>query len=141
MAKEDFAFIHSLRVRWAEVDLQSIVFNANYLLYMDVGVTEYWRQVTNGNPALVRDYIESLFVVRTTIDFHASARYDDLLDVAVRAQRLGNSSMGFLFEIYRADELLITGNITYVYAKDGKSQAMPNDFRALMVKHEKVAPQ
>jgi len=43
MAREDFAFFHTLRVRWSEVDMQSIVFNGHYLNYFDVAFTEYWR--------------------------------------------------------------------------------------------------
>ena len=45
MAKEDFRHSMPLRVRWAEVDPQSIVFNAHYLTYCDICVTEYWRAV------------------------------------------------------------------------------------------------
>ena len=45
MARESFRLAHTLRVRWAEVDPQSIVFNANYLMYFDVAATEYWRAV------------------------------------------------------------------------------------------------
>jgi acyl-CoA thioester hydrolase len=141
MARVDFSFTHPLRVRWAEADLQGVVFNANYLLYMDVAVTEYWRHLSGNNPASLRDVIEHIYVVRTTIDFHGSAKYDDLLDVGVRAQRLGKSSMLFVFEIFRNDELLITGNITYVHAHDGKSEPLADSFKALMVAHEKVAPE
>ena len=43
MAREAFRFQHRLRVRWAEIDGQSVVFNGNYLTYFDVAVTEYWR--------------------------------------------------------------------------------------------------
>jgi acyl-CoA thioester hydrolase len=43
MARADFAFFHPLRVRWAEVDMQAIVFNGHYLTYFDVAFTEYWR--------------------------------------------------------------------------------------------------
>ena len=44
MARQDFKLAHSLRVRWAEVEPQNIVFNANYLMYFDAGITEYWRE-------------------------------------------------------------------------------------------------
>ena len=40
MAKQDFSFFHTLRVRWSEVDMQAIVFNGNYLNYFDVAFTE-----------------------------------------------------------------------------------------------------
>lgn len=38
-----YNFHYPLRVRWAEVDRQGIVFNGHYLTYFDVGITEYWR--------------------------------------------------------------------------------------------------
>ena len=43
MKPQDFRFSHRLRVRWSEVDMQKIVFNAHYLAYFDLGVSEYWR--------------------------------------------------------------------------------------------------
>ena len=43
MKRSDFRFFHRLRVRWAEVDMQKIVFNAHYLMYFDTAITEYWR--------------------------------------------------------------------------------------------------
>ena len=45
MKREDFTFVHSLRVRWAEVDRQDVVFNGHYFLYFDVAVAEYWRAI------------------------------------------------------------------------------------------------
>ena len=39
-SRSQFSFFHRLRVRWAEVDLQRVVFNGNYLLYFDVAFTE-----------------------------------------------------------------------------------------------------
>ncbi len=43
MARQEFRFVYRLRVRWAEVDRQGIVFNGHYLTYFDVGITEYYR--------------------------------------------------------------------------------------------------
>ena len=41
----DFRFVHRLRVRWAEVDAQKVVFNGHYLTYLDVAISDYWRAV------------------------------------------------------------------------------------------------
>ena len=41
--RKDFRFFHRLRVRWAEVDMQKIVFNAHYLMYFDTAISDYWR--------------------------------------------------------------------------------------------------
>jgi len=43
MNRQDFRFFHRLRVRWAEVDMQKIVFNAHYLMYFDTAIADYWR--------------------------------------------------------------------------------------------------
>ena len=42
-ARSEFRFFERLRVRWAEVDMQSIVFNAHYLMYFDTAVAGYLR--------------------------------------------------------------------------------------------------
>jgi ABC-type branched-subunit amino acid transport system permease subunit len=44
----DFVFTTPLRVRWAEVDMQAVVFNGHYLTYADVCATEYWRAMLGG---------------------------------------------------------------------------------------------
>ena len=41
----DFRLHHRLRVRWAEVDLQKIVFNPHYLMYVDTAIADYWRAI------------------------------------------------------------------------------------------------
>ena len=41
--RSDFRFIHRLRVRWAEVDMQKIVFNPHYAMYLDTAMADYWR--------------------------------------------------------------------------------------------------
>ena len=57
MKREDFRFFHRLRVRWAEVDMQKIVFNAHYLMYLDTAVADYWR-------VLALPYEEAMAVCR-----------------------------------------------------------------------------
>jgi YbgC/YbaW family acyl-CoA thioester hydrolase len=41
--RSDFRCFHRLRVRWAEVDMQKIVFNGHYLMYIDTAMSDYWR--------------------------------------------------------------------------------------------------
>jgi hypothetical protein len=43
MKRDDFRLLHRLRVRWAEVDMQKIVFNGHYLMYFDTAMADYWR--------------------------------------------------------------------------------------------------
>ena len=113
--KTDFRLLHRLRVRWAEVDMQAIVFNAHYLMYLDTAITEYWR-------ASALPYHESflalggdIVVRKATVAFISSARMDDVLDIGMRFVEAGRSSMRFQGGIFRGDELLATGELAYVY--------------------------
>jgi len=111
MAIDGFAFKMALRVRWAEVDRQGIVFNAHYLTYFDVGITEYWRAIGLPYPHGVAGSGSDLYMVKAAINYHGSARYNDVLEVAVRADRLGNSSVTFAIEIRHEGRLLTTGEV------------------------------
>ncbi len=115
-AKSDFAFFHRLRVRWAEVDLQRVVFNGNYLLYFDVAFTEFWR--ATGLPDPIAQHAEGceLFVRKASIEYHGSATFDDELDIGVRCVKMGRSSMVVAIAIFRDNEHLIDGELVYVYA-------------------------
>src|SRR5690606_29093794 len=115
MQQQDFRFSTPLRVRWAEVDPQNIVFNGHYLTYCDVGITEYFRALREANAG---DGIigSDFFAVRTVLDYQAPAMFDDLLDIHARIARLGNSSLQFIIGIYRQQELLVKGEIVYVHA-------------------------
>ena len=102
-------FTHRLRVRWAEVDAQRIVFNGHYLMYFDTAMGEYWRALGLPYESAMARLGGDLYVRKTTLDYHASARYDELLDIHVRCEHIGNTSMRMHCEAYRADTLLVSG--------------------------------
>jgi acyl-CoA thioester hydrolase len=139
MARQDFRFAHRLRVRWAEVDMQKIVFNGHYLLYFDVAVMEYWRALGVNYPdGLIARFGCDSVAVKSVVEYHASARFDQELDVCVRCARLGNSSSLYLLEIHRGDEHLISGELHYVNvdASTHKSIRLPDPLRELMRAYE-----
>jgi acyl-CoA thioester hydrolase len=127
-----FRMRHRLRVRWAEIDAQQIVFNGHYLTYFDIGITEYWRCIGLPYPEGIAGTGGDLFAVRSVINYHASARYDEFLDICVRAARLGNSSMTFEMGIFRDGERLISGEMVYVNADPASktSRPLPQKLRA-----------
>lgn len=116
MSPSEFRFLHPLRVRWAETDMQGIVFNGHYLTYCDVAITEYWRAVGYEYPKPVELLGIDFFVVKASLEYHAPARYDDELHIGVRMDRIGNSSMTFKLGVFRGQAHLITGEIIYVSA-------------------------
>jgi YbgC/YbaW family acyl-CoA thioester hydrolase len=138
MKRQDFRFFHRLRVRWVEVDMQKIVFNAHYLMYFDTAVADYWR-------ALAMPYEEAmlllggdLYVKKATVEFHASARMDERLDVALKCNRIGNSSMQFIGAIFRDNDLLITCELVYVFADPATqtSKPVPAPLREVLLGYE-----
>ncbi len=143
VARADFAFSHRLRVRWAEVDRQGIVFNGNYLLYFDVGITEYWRALGYPYPDGILQHGTDLFVKKATLEYYAPAVYDDEIDVLVRAARIGRSSVRFLLELHRGESLLVSGELIYVNADPAARTAapVPGFLREAMQRFERVAPE
>ncbi len=116
LARNQFRLIHRLRVRWAEVDQQGIVFNPHYLMYIDTVLAEYWRAMALPYEAISTSFGGELYVKKSSLEYHGSARLDDLLDVGCRCARIGNSSMVFQAGIFRGDRLLVTGELIYVFA-------------------------
>src|SRR6187551_338322 len=116
--REDFRFFHQLRVRWAEVDMQKIVFNAHYLMYFDTAVADYWRALAMPYEEAMHLLQGDLYVKKATLEF--------------------NSSMQFLGAIFRGEELLITCELVYVFADPATqtSRPVPAPLRAVLTGFE-----
>jgi len=134
MKRQDFRFAHRLRVRWVEVDMQQIVFNGHYLMYFDTAVTDYWRALAMPYAATMHQLGGDLYVKKASVEYHASAEMDDFLEVCMRCERVGNSSLTFVGAIFRGDALLISSELVYVYADPvaKKSQRVPTALRELL---------
>jgi YbgC/YbaW family acyl-CoA thioester hydrolase len=125
MKRREFRHLERLRVRWAEVDLQKIVFNGHYLMYFDTAVAGYWR-------ALALPYAQSmaalggdLYVRKATLDYLGSARYDEQLEIGMRCVHIGNRSLRFSAAAFRGEHLLVHGELVYVFADVGTQQSRP----------------
>jgi YbgC/YbaW family acyl-CoA thioester hydrolase len=134
MNRQDFRFSHRLRVRWAEVDMQKIVFNGHYLMYFDTAVADYWRALALPYEESMHQLGGDLYVKKATIEYNASARYDDTLDVGMRCSKIGNSSMLMQGGIFAGDKLLVSGELLYVYADPATqtSRRVPDPLRAML---------
>ncbi len=138
MKRQDFRFFHRLRVRWVEVDMQKIVFNAHYLMYFDTAISDYWRALALPYEESMRQLGGDLYVKKSSVEYHGSARFDDMLDVALKCARIGNSSMVFTGAIFRGDELLVTSELVYVFADPSSqtSRPVPEALRSLLGRFE-----
>jgi acyl-CoA thioester hydrolase len=128
-------YTHRLRVRFSETDAQGVVFYANYVAYFDILITELWRDVAGGYSAMV-DAGADMVVVEVTTRYHASAVFDDDLDLNARVLRLGNTSMSTAVEIVRASDgaLISSGEIHHVFVDPATmtKTPIPADVRAAL---------
>ncbi len=136
--RSDFRLFHRLRVRWSEVDVQNIVFNAHYLTYFDTAITEYWRAVALPYTEAMQLLGGDIYIVKATVEFHSSARMEDQIEVAMRCARIGNSSLTFKGAIFRSDQHLISGEIVYVFADPASqtSKPVPQALRDILTAYE-----
>ncbi|HEV8096723.1 MAG TPA: thioesterase family protein [Burkholderiales bacterium] len=149
MSRADYRCEHRLRVRWAEIDMQKVVFNGHYLTYIDTAVAEYWREIGLPYPdGYVDRYGCDLYLRKAALEYHGSARYDETLAVLCRVGRLGRSSMDFRFEIWREEPSasqapLITAHLVYVNVdvSAGKPSPLPEDVRGRVRAYERAAPE
>jgi len=131
VARSDFTAVYRLRVRWAEADMQGIVFNGHYLTYFDVAVTEYWRALGLPYPETTADTGGEMYAVKATLEYHSPARYDDELEILMRCARIGRSSLTFLVEIWRGDTHVVSGELIYVHADPETRRSAPLSPRLL----------
>ena len=138
MTRQNFRFFHRLRVRWAEVDMQKIVFNAHYLMYFDTAITDYWRALALPYEEALHQLGGDLYLKKASVEYHASARFDDQLDIALKSTRIGQSSLLFAGAIFCGDQLLVTCELIYVFADPStqKSKPVPEALRQILSAYE-----
>lgn len=107
-------FVHRLRVRYSECDQQGVVFNANYLSYYDVAVTEFWR----ARICLYQEMTEKgddLVVAESRLRFLRPARFDDEIDIAVDVHHIGTTSFVVRPQFRVGDTLVTEGEMRHVF--------------------------
>jgi acyl-CoA thioester hydrolase len=128
--KPPFGFAVYTRVGFSETDAQGVVYYGRYLPYFDLARTEYQRRMTR------LDAPGCELVLRSqTVEYHAPARFDDLLEVFVRVARVGRSSLTWELAAYKLlgddDQLMTTASQTQVLIDRATRvpQPIPDPFR------------
>jgi len=126
-------FVHSLRVRYGECDPQGVVYNANYLTFLDVAFTELWRGLGTPYSTLVARGIDTM-MVQADLSFRRPARSDDELDVELLPPSLGTTSMTFDATIRRGDDVLLEARLAYVFVDPATltKREIPQEVRELL---------
>ena len=125
-------FRYFLRVRYAECDAQKVVFHCRYSDFIDLATTEFFR-------ALNVDV--EYQIVKQTLEWRASARFDNILELSVAVKHLGITSFTLASEIRLAGtkKVLVAGETVCVLldALTMEKRTLPTDFRSAL---EKGAP-
>jgi acyl-CoA thioester hydrolase len=125
------AFRHPLRVRFHECDPKGAVFNANYLAYFDIAITELWRDAFGGWDAAMAGLGVDVIVAEARCRYLAPLRFDEEIEVVALVTRLGDTSMTTAFTVERAGEIVAEGELRHVFVDEptrGK-QAIPDSIR------------
>jgi acyl-CoA thioester hydrolase len=130
-----FRYAAYTRVGFSDTDAQGVVYYGRYMPYFDVARVEYHRH-------LGRLRLPGQFAMRaSTVEYHAPARFDDLLEVFVRVERVGTTSVTYDHAAYLADEdvLMATAKQTLVLINpaDRRPLPVPDSFRDLVAAFER----
>ncbi len=115
--ERDADFRLPIRIYWEDTDAAGIVFYANYLKFFERARTEWLRSFGLGQERLRAASGVAFVVTETALRYFAPARLDDLIEVSVRVERLGQASL-VVTQQARRDELLLAGGTIRVGCVD-----------------------
>ena len=133
-ANRPVPFRYYLRVRYIECDAQKVVFNSRYSEYVDVSVNEFLRAI-----GVLPEFLEGRLdfqLVKQTVEWQAPARFDQVLELAIAAARLGTTSftIATTFRIAGHERVIATAETVYVLvdAATLTKLALPDQLRAAL---------
>ena len=143
MARSDFKFKTPVRVRWMECDAQGIVYNGAYLGYLEIGQAEYYRNLGFAIYTIPKSGYFDFAVVKSTLEFKAPARVDEIIELHVRVSNIGNTSLTLNMEIYPEASGRLLTSIEAIYvgydATTESSKPVPDDIRRLVTHFEETS--
>jgi acyl-CoA thioester hydrolase len=131
-------FRHRLRVRYHECDPQAIVFNANYLAYFDLAVTELWRETMGGLEAMLERGLDFV-VAEVRIRYRAPLRFDDEFDVCLSIAEMRTTAVRTEATVERDGVIAAEGELRHVLIDPGSGEKtpIPDDVREALRRYAK----
>ena len=121
------SFRFGLRVRYAEVDFQGIVYFAHYATYFDVAIHEFFRTLPYDYTGIRRTTGTDFNIVRSFVEYRRPLRFDEPFEVEVTLGRIGRTSLTFTPAIWVAGESepRATGEVVWVHVDQTTMRAAP----------------
>jgi len=117
-------FTHRIRVRYGECDPQGVVFNANWLAYFDVVITELWRELIGDYSAMIEDGAD-MMVAEAGIGFRGPARFDEIIDFELSVTRLGETALSTRIDASVDGRPAVEGTMRHVFVEPGTNEKRP----------------
>lgn len=124
----------SIRVRYAETDQMGVVYHANYLVWCEIGRTEFIRSLGKRYAEMEADGV-SLAVAEASLRYHAPARYDDDVRVDTSLVDVRSRTLTFEYHIVNAHtgvRLVTARTVLVSLDRDGRMVAIPPDVRTML---------
>lgn len=116
-------FTHRIRVRYAEIDGQGVVFNAHWLTYFDDSCTRFMDSLGFGPEFWTIEF--DVMLVRAVVEWQGSARFDEWVEIEVAPVRLGTKSFDLRYRASVEGRPACEATITYVAVTPGKNTSVP----------------
>jgi acyl-CoA thioester hydrolase len=133
-AKSRTAHAVEFRVRYAETDQMQVVYHSNYLVWCEIGRTEFIRALGTPYAELERRNV-TLAVVEASLRFHAPARYDNLIRVSTTIAEVRSRTLTFDYLITNAEtgERFVSATTKLAsLTKDSRLTTIPDDLRIVL---------
>ncbi len=130
-----FEQVSTLRVRYAETDRMGVVYHANYLVWCEIGRTDFIRSTLASYADLEAQGV-MLAVTDANIRFLRGARYDDPIEVRTRLLDVRSRSLRFGYEIVHAErgERLAEAETGLIRLDEsGRTSALPLEIREVLL--------
>ena len=125
-----------------ECDAQGIVYNGAYLGYLEIGQAEYYRNLGFAIYIIPQSGYFDFAVVKSTQEFKAPAKVDEIIELHVRVSKIGNTSLTLNLEIYPEGSARLLTSIETVYvgydAATESSRPVPAAIRQLVTHFEET---
>lgn len=125
-------FRHRLRVRYHECDPQNVVFNAHFLAYADIAITELYREAFGSWQVPMAEYGIDMVVAEATVRFLAPLRFDEEFELFATFTRIGTTSTTTEIRMERGAETvaIVTLRHVVVDAESRRKAPIPDGLRA-----------
>jgi acyl-CoA thioester hydrolase len=124
---------HRVRIRYGECDMQKVVFNANYLAYIDDATDTWFREVLGGFESEGFDFM----VKKLTVEWTSAARFGEVLELDLAVDRWGTTSFDVGVSGHVGERPVLTATLVYVSTLPGAPTKVPvpESVRAALGEH------